>query len=124
MLGFVRHDYKFIAPLHPPDPAQSAKPMECEPRASAGAKTPISRNRPVIGVGVVYVPDCKVQVFSSCKMAEYGHGIVQNYQRVIGNHVILDCNTQEILNLRVNGAVLSNKTANYDKSTVELPQHI
>ena len=53
MLGFVRHDYKFIAPLHPPDPAQSAKPMECEPRASAGAKTPISRNRPVIGVGVV-----------------------------------------------------------------------
>ena len=72
----------------------------------------------------LYVPDCKVQVFSSCKMAEYGHGIVQNYQRVIGNHVILDCNTQEILNLRVNGAVLSNKTMNYDRSTVKLPQHI
>ena len=57
-------------------------------------------------------------------MAEYGHGIVQNYQKVIGNHVILDCNTQEILNLRVNGSVLSNKTMQYDKRTVKLPQHI
>ena len=72
----------------------------------------------------LYVPDCKVQVFSSCKMAEYGHGIVQNYQQVIGNHVILDCNAQEILNLRVSGSVLSNKTIQYDKRTVKLPQHI
>ena len=47
-----------------------------------------------------------------------------NHMGVIGNHAVVNIHTNEVLNLRSKGSVLSNKTAEFDRANVSLPQCI
>ena len=50
---FISSNYQFTVPPHTPYPPQPSLPTKRKPGARAEAKTPISRNRAVLGIGVV-----------------------------------------------------------------------
>ena len=50
---FISSDCQFTVPPHTPYPPQPSLPTKRKPGARAEAKTPISRNRAVLGIGVV-----------------------------------------------------------------------
>ena len=54
------------------------------------------------------------------KIAEYGESMRTNHMGVIGNHAVVNIHTNEVLNLRSKGSVLSNKTAEFDRANVSL----